>query len=249
MTVRCLERAIGRNLGVGIAPAPRNVARTEPRHDLIGSESHDCIEQSQIDVLPLSGALAVRDRGADREARVHAGENIRYSNANLLRPTAWRVVALPRYAHEPAHTLEDEIVSRPLSERAILSISGDGAVDDRWVDFLDICVREPERLEHADLVVLDEHLGFCCERADDFLAGRRLDVNAYGLFVAVRRDEVCRLAGIAAILVLHEGRSIAARVVADARLLDLDDLGAEIGEILRGPRSCQDSAQIEYANV
>jgi len=43
--------------------------------------------------------------------------------------------------------------------------------------------------------------------------------------------------GVAPVLVFNPGRTESARVVARARTLDLDDLGAEIGEVLpaQGP--------------
>ena len=46
----------------------------------------------------------------------------------------------------------------------------------------------------------------------------------------------------------YERRAPAARVVALARPLDLDHLGAEIGKELGGPRASEDTAKIENAN-
>jgi hypothetical protein len=46
---------------------------------------------------------------------------------------------------------------------------------------------------------------------------------------------------------LDEGRPPAPRVVARALALDLDDVGAEIGENLPGPGPRQDAGQFEHA--
>ena len=58
-----------------------------------------------------------------------------------------------------------------------------------------------------------------------------------------------RLAGVAALRVLEERRTPAARVVALPRPLDLDHLGAEVGEVLRGPGAGEHARQVEDANT
>ena len=45
----------------------------------------------------------------------------------------------------------------------------------------------------------------------------------------------------------HEGRTPGAGVVAGAAALDLDDVGAEIGKDLPGPRPGQNPGQFQYA--
>jgi hypothetical protein len=52
-----------------------------------------------------------------------------------------------------------------------------------------------------------------------------------------------------AILALDEGRPPGARVVAGLGALDLDDVGAEIGEHLSGPRSGENARQLQHANA
>ena len=55
------------------------------------------------------------------------------------------------------------------------------------------------------------------------------EVDGDGLLAAVTREVIRCLAGVASLRILQERWAPAARVVAAARLLDLDDLGAEIG--------------------
>ena len=66
--------------------------------------------------------------------------------------------------------------------------------------------------------------------------------------VAVCCGVIGRIA-LTAVLVGHEGRPPDAGVVAVARLLDLDDIGAEITQQLPGPGTGKDPAQIQNANM
>ncbi len=52
-----------------------------------------------------------------------------------------------------------------------------------------------------------------------------------------------------AVLAFDEGRAPAAGVVAGALALDLDDVGAEIGEDLAGPGAGQDAGEFEDAQA
>ena len=58
-----------------------------------------------------------------------------------------------------------------------------------------------------------------------------------------------RFGGVVAVAVLQEGRAPAARVVAGALALDLDDVGAEVGERLPGPGACQNAGEFEDAET
>ena len=49
--------------------------------------------------------------------------------------------------------------------------------------------------------------------------------------------------------VLHPGRAEGARIVARLRPLDLDDLGAEVGEVLPGPGTGEHARKIENTDV
>jgi hypothetical protein len=52
---------------------------------------------------------------------------------------------------------------------------------------------------------------------------------------------------VLAVLAFDKGRTPAAGVVARALALDLDDVGAEVGEDLAGPRSGQNAGKLEDA--
>ena len=52
---------------------------------------------------------------------------------------------------------------------------------------------------------------------------------------------------MAAVSRFDEGRTPAARIVAGAFALDLDDVGAEVGEHLPGPGARQDAGELDHA--
>src|SRR5207245_7969673 len=82
-------------------------------------------------------------------------------------------------------------------------------------------VAETHLRHHARAEVLEHDVGLLHERGEDLLAARIAQVEADALLAAVVNREVYALAPY------H--RRMGARLLA-ARRLDLDDLGAEIGE-------------------
>ena len=52
-----------------------------------------------------------------------------------------------------------------------------------------------------------------------------------------------------AISAFDERRTPAARIVSRSRALHFDDVGAEVGEQLSGPRPGQDAGKFEYAEA
>src|SRR5439155_26016846 len=85
--------------------------------------------------------------------------------------------------------------------------------------------------------------------AHELLAFGLRDVDRDRFLAAVGRGVIRRVLGVAPVPVLHPGRTESARVVARARTLDLDDLGAEIGEVLPRPGAGEHARKIEDADV
>src|SRR5262249_22958498 len=203
----------------------------------------------EVDVLADAAHAGMGNRRGDGEARVHAGDDVGDRDADLLRPAARELVALAGDAHEATHALEDEIVAGALGEGAVLPEAGDRAVDDERVELPDLIVPEAIPREVANLVVLDQDVAFGRERAHESLSGRLGEVDRDRLLAAVDGEVIGRLARFLPGRILEPGWPPAARVVAGPRPLDLDHLGAEVGEILRRPGSGEDAGEIENANV
>src|SRR6202030_526913 len=109
-------------------------------------------------------------------------------------------------------------------------------------------VIETEFLQAADLEILDQHVGARYQLPDDALAVGRGEI---GLDRALAAIGAVKIGGaeMTAVGRLDEGRAPGAGIVAGARALDLDDVSAEIGEQLAGPRTGQNPGQLQYAQT
>src|SRR5204863_7159492 len=112
-----------------------------------------------------------------------------------------------------------------------------------------ILVGEAVSSEVAVLVVLDQHVGGPGELARDRLSLRHGDIQRHRFLAAVGRAEVRRVARGAAVAVLDPTWTEGARSVAVHRALKLDDLGAEVGEVLARPRTGEHARKVENADM
>ena len=85
---------------------------------------------------------------------------------------------------------------------------------------LDRLVAETVAFHDTGAKVFDQHIGFRDEILRDFLTAIASEVDPNGRFVAVKRQEVGRIA-------FDLGRFVMTDVVAMRRILNLDDLRAE----------------------
>src|SRR5581483_5815356 len=182
-------------------------------------------------------ALAVHERRADGDRRVHAGDDVGDRHAGALRTAARRSVGLAGDAHHAAHALDHEIVARPLAVRAGLAETGHRAIDDARIELAYIVVAEPVAREVAVLVILDQHVGALRQLARDRLSLRHRDVQRHRFLAAIGGAEIGRVARIASVAALDPRRAEGARIVAASRPLELDHLGTQIGEVLARPRA------------
>src|SRR5882757_4069382 len=200
-------------------------------------------------MLPGPALRAVRKCGADRDRSIHSGDDIGDRHTRSLRPAARRIVRFAGDAHHAAHALDHEVVAGALAIRAGLAEACDRAVDKARIDLLHVVIGEAVAREIAELVILDEHVGDRGELARELLALGPRDVERDRFLAAVGRGVIGRVRSVAPVLVLHPGRTESARVVARAGTLDLDDFGAEIGEVLPRPGTGEHARKIEDAYV
>jgi hypothetical protein len=74
------------------------------------------------------------------------------------------------------------------------------------------------------------------------------NVAGHGALVAVGAQVISRL-GVRALRVLQEGRPPGARVIAAARPLDLDHVGAQVGQGLGAPGAREHAGEVEDADA
>src|SRR5581483_873831 len=147
--------------------------------------------------------------------------------------------------HDAAHALRHQVVAGTLRIGAGLAEAGNRTIDEARAGGAEALVVEPEFLQPADLEVLDQHVGLGGELSHQRAALITVEVDLDRALAAIGRVEIGR-ADRLAIDALDEGRTPAARVVAGALALDLDHVGAEVGEDLAGPGAGKDTGKFQY---
>ena len=235
---------IRHQVGMGIADALRDFAGDQIIERLERQRADGGIDQRSIDVAALAGLLAPRQRRQNADRRIDAGEDVGSRHADPHR----RAVGVAGHAHDAADALRHEIVAGARRRRPGLAEAGHRAIDQSRIVSRQARVIEAELLQAADLEILDQHVGARHQFLDDALALGRGEI---GLDRALAAIGAMKIGGaeMTAVGRLDEGRTPGARVVAGAGALDLDDVGAEIGEQLARPRTCQNPGQLQHAQT
>ena len=157
-------------------------------------------------------------------------------------PTRWGSSGPgPGQGHQPGLTLEDLVVAAAPRFRAVVAEAGDGQDHQRGIQRVHVRGREPEPVQHAGAEVLDHDVGAFQQFAQNRPPVVALQVQGDGLLVAVAGQEV---RGLGIVLGADERRTPAAGVVSGARVLDLDDPGAQVGQHHTGVRAGEGAAQV-----
>ena len=109
MAVGRRHHIVGHDIGMLIADALGHLARGQIIEPDIGQPGDLRIQQRDIDVLALTGLVAMMEGGQDRRCGIHAAHDIGDADADLHR----RPVGLARHAHDAAETLGQHVVARP----------------------------------------------------------------------------------------------------------------------------------------
>ena len=246
--VRAGEGLIGGQIGVSVAHPARRIARHEVVGRLIGQHGRLNVEQGDVDVLALARRPRVPQGRQDGVGGVQAGEQIDDRHPDLHRLGARRAVRLAGDGHQPAHGLDHIVVARPVRVRPVLAEAGDGAIDQLRIDRRQRGVVEAVLLQPAGLEVLDHHVAGCSQTTHGLGAFRAGDVQLDRLLASVGAQEI---GGVSRLAIGRggEGRPPVAGVVARARPLDLDHLGAQVGQRLRRPGPGQHPRQVQHAHA
>ena len=110
--------------------------------------------------------------------------------------------------------------------------------DHARVGLVDVLPGQPHAVERAGREVLDQHVAVLDQPLEDFLALGMLGVDGDRALVGVEHREVERVRA------LHVAQ-LAARDVADAGPLDLDAVGAHVGQKLRAGRAGLHVGEVE----
>jgi hypothetical protein len=144
------------------------------------------------------------------------------------------------HAHHPGGRLDGQVEAALPAARPVLSERRDRAVDQRGLARTEPVPAQPEALHHAGSAVLDEDVGLEHERARRVAGRRVLEVERDRALAAIDRREVLGVA-------VRDRWPLPHRVALGR--LDLDDLGAEVGEQHAAERPGRHLAELDDAHA
>jgi hypothetical protein len=180
--------------------------------------------------LARAGPLLQRDQDAERAEE--AGGEVGQRNSDAHRPLAGQAGD----RHEAAHALGDLVEARPRAVGAVLAEAGDAGVDDPGIDRPEIGIGDAEAVLHVGAEVLDDDVGPGDQALEERDAGGRLQIQGQRALVAVEVHEVGAVARAAHRLAFLQR----------LRHLDLDDVGAPVGELADRGRARPDPREVEH---
>ena len=124
--------------------------------------------------------------------------------------------------------------------------AGDRAVDELRIFLAQARIIEAEFGQPPDLEVLDQHVRSRGELAHNAPPALALEIELNRALAAIGGMKIGR-GQMTAAGSLDERRPPGAGVITGPRALHLDHVGAEVGEDLACPRSCQDAGKLEHA--
>ena len=221
----------GRDAGrMVVAGLLGDLARHQPARPLEIEHKDLRFEQRGVHPLPLARIFALDQRHNDPLRQQQPGAEVVDRDADPHRPLA-------RHSsdrHQPAHPLGDLVNARPLGVGPGLAKPGNAAVDDARVDLFDALVIDAEPVFDGRAEILDDDICGLSQLKEDREPVLGLQVERQAALVAM---EILEIEPVAA----RPGH-IAAVVAAP---LDLDDIGAPIGELAHRGRPGAGMGQVE----
>src|SRR5262244_2361011 len=187
--------------------------------------------------LPAAGADALIERADDAESEVQTGAAV----ADLRAGDERRTLAEAGGGGGAARALRDVLV-----DLAILVGAGAEALDrghdHARIGLVDVLPGQPHAVERAGREILHQHVAMLDQPIEDFLALGMLGVDGDRTLVAVEHGEIEAVGAF-------DVAQLATRDIAHAGPLDLDHVGAHIGEQLRAGRARLHVGEIEDAHA
>lgn len=166
----------------------------------------------------LAVGLHAAQGGGDGEGGIQAGGEVVDGHAAFHGGAAF----FAGDAHQPAHGLQRQVEAAFLAARAALAVRRYRTIDQARVARAHGLLPQPQAVHDAGAVVFDQYVG-AGDQLDGCVAlGLVLQVQGDRALVAVQGGEVLAVA-------IGDGRP-AAQGVACAGRLDLDDVGAHVGQ-------------------
>ncbi len=225
---------------------PRHLARAEIAGGLHHQPAQRAIGHRDVDHLPLSAAPRLVERRQDPDRGHHpAAAQVGDLSRGLNRGPA----GLPGEAQQAVEAKIVHVVAGPITVWAVLAVAGDRAVDEGRVRLPERLVADAEAIEHARAKALDQDVGRLRQPEQCLLSPFLLQIEPDGALVPVQRQVERRAGPQGRLLVRAVERRRPANVVAGAGVLDLDHIGAEVGEQERAEAPGQEPGEVQDPHV
>ncbi|ABA53072.1 hypothetical protein BURPS1710b_A1263 [Burkholderia pseudomallei 1710b] len=234
--VRAPVDAARRIVRRAVAGARRHDSRLVVARDLRAERGEHRLDDREIDDLAAPRALARLERRERRERGVQPRDRVGERKRRQQR----RAARLARDGREPAHRLGERAEARPARIRAELPEARHAHQHEARVERRQHVVAEPPALQRAGTEVLDDDVRRRRELAKQPLTVRVPEVERHRALVA--RDHLPPERHVVA------PRAVLAGGVA-RRMLDLDHVGAVIGEHRRRERAGEQRRRVDHANA
>ena len=226
ITVLSLQGELGAE---HVAPlAPRHLAGGLVEGHGAGHVGHHAVVHGHVDVLAQAGAVTAFEGHHDRQRRPDAGNGV----ADVVADHLWPTFGSASDGHPAAHALDAGVVGGPMGVGAgcrpvRVAVAGEAGVDEARVDLIQAVVAQSEAPQGAGTPVVQQDVGLGDHALEGLLAAGVAQVDGHALLVAVQSQ----VAGAdpLAFGAVDEG-AVGAAPLSHAGTLDLDDLGAHVGQ-------------------
>ena len=232
VAVRC------RGVGLGPASLADVSGLVVDRRNLV-EEPEDAVVQPDVDELTAPGLLSCAQRQQHAEGAVETGQVVGQRRRSRDKR---RGIGLAGDVGEARVRLRDACETGQAGLRPGLAVGGDAQHHELRIDREQIGEPEAPSLHRPRPKVLDDHVGRRRESPEELRAALVLEVQRDAPLVARVVEPPVGVARLA-------WSAEAAQVVADARALDLDDVGPELRETGAGERRGDEGGDIEHPDV
>ncbi len=238
VAVARVERLVRRGQDVRGTERPRRLPGREVARRVPVRLLQRGLEQRRVDELAAPGLQPMRVRRHDAQRGEDAGVDVGHRIAGL----GGRAPGFARDGHQARESLRDEVEAALVRFGAVAAEPGHRAIDERLVLRGEHVVAEAQLVHRVAAEVLDEHVGGAHHPQQDRAAFGTLQIERDPALAAVHHQERRGNA-------VDTRLAVAARIVAARQLLDLDHVGAQVGEHDAARRPRHDLRELQHAHA
>ena len=228
-----------RGLRRAVAVATKILAADQSGGAVQGQNRHRDVDQRNLDSLATAKPVARDHGGEDCAGRGHRGSGVDDRHGRSHRHSA----AFAGQGHEPARGLKHRIVAAPGDRsRFVAPVARNRAIDQSRIVFRDAVIVEAEPFHDSIGKIFDDDVGARDELERDFPPRIGFEIERDAALVAIGAE-------IKGALSTAGGGHVMTTVITLDRHLDLDDLGAEVGELLRAVGPGEHLREIDHAQT